>query len=216
MKSFVLILGLSALFSSCTKDALHGAGEKKIELRNVGQFDVVHISGSREAEIIKSDKWRVELSGYANLLARFEARVENGNLRFEYPGVTNVSNDNIKIKIYAPSVLGITQSGDTRMRVWEGFSGDRMNVELSGKSRFEIGPNTFNYLRLDGSGETTIYARDAKAQKVELYLSGEAEAEVFASEILKIDASGKAKVRYWGRPQDTDFKTSGDVVLEKQ
>ncbi len=216
MQKLFFIIGLAAIFSSCTKGTLHGTGDKKVEIRNVQTFDVVHISGNREAEIIKSDKWMVELSGYANLLLHYDARVSNGNIYFEFPNHTNVTNDNIKLKIYTPSIATITQSGNTKMKVSAGFTGNELGVFLSGSSRFEMDRNIYNRVRIEGSGNTRIYARSAEVKRVDLFLSGLAEAEVFASEQLKVDASGKSKVKYWGEPIATDIRTSGDVKVERQ
>jgi hypothetical protein len=91
-----------------------------------------------------------------------------------------------------------------------------LSVFLSGSSRFEMNNNIFNHMRIEGSGNTRVYAKSAEVKKVDLFLSGLAEVEVFVREQLKVDASGKAKVKYWGEPASTDIRTSGDVQVERQ
>lgn len=213
---FPVFMAFALLLSSCTKEMLRGNGDKKIEMRSLPAFTTVHFSGIREAEIILSDVSKVELSGYANLVNNMESRVSSGHLYFSYPNHYNIKNDNVKLKIYTSSLDGVYQSGATRVKIGEGFHLDVLSVYQSGNSHLEMAGGTANRLVADGSGNSKIFAKTFQAKKVELELSGNSFAEVTATDLLKVHASGKVRVKYWGTPAATDVQTSGEARVERQ
>ena len=214
-KLFFLSIVSAVCTVSCTKDALVGTGEIKTEVRVLNQFDKVQISGNREAVIIKSEERKVELTGYANLVDRYSEKLKNGNLSFEYPAFTRVRNDNVKLKIYTPDLAMVGLSGNTRLTIGEGFSSDRLELQLSGNTFVEGGTGTVNVLRIDASGNPDILLKSVIAREADLHLSGNPEVEVFAEQKLSVNASGTGKIKYWGSPA-TSIKVSGTVKVERQ
>ncbi|HSK13971.1 MAG TPA: DUF2807 domain-containing protein, partial [Phnomibacter sp.] len=166
--------------------------------------------------IIKSTEYKVEMTGYANLLDVFEATVQGGNLNFSYRGDLWVKNDNIKLKIYTPTVTKIHQSGVTKVVVGNGYDWDMLHAFLSGESHFEVTGGTANNFGVDGSGNSKIFARNLLAKSVEVFASGNTQAEVRATDYLYVDASGRTRVRYWGLPISFDIRTSGEARVIRQ
>jgi Putative auto-transporter adhesin, head GIN domain len=185
-------------------------------VRSLPEFSTIHLSGIREAEIIRSTVSKVELSGYANLVNNMESRVTNGHLYFSFPNHQNIKNDNVKLKIYTGNIAGLYQSGDTKVKIGEGFQLDVFSVYLSGYSHLEIANGTVNRLIAEGSGKSKIFAQMFEAKKAELELSGDSYAEVKSAELLKVHASGRVRVKYWGSPPATDVQTSGEAKVERQ
>jgi hypothetical protein len=213
---FPVFTALTILLSSCTKDMLRGNGDKKIEIRNLSEFTTVHLSGIREAEIIPGNESKVELSGYANLVNNMESRVSSGHLYFSYPNYYNIKNDNVKLRIYTKNLDGIYQSGSTKVKISEGFHLDVFTVYQSGNSHLEIAGGSANRFVAEGSGNSKVFAKSFNAKKVELELSGNSYSEVAPSELLKVHASGRVRVKYWGTPASTDVQTSGEAKVERQ
>lgn len=213
---FASFISLGILFAACTKDSLRGSGDQKTETRTLAAFEVIHFSGIREAEIIESAETKVELTGYANLVDNMESRVSNGHLYFSYPGYYNIKNDNVKLRIYTGSVKEIYQSGSTKVKVGNGFSWDALKVFQSGRSHLEIAGGTANRLLISGSGDSKVFAKPVVTGRIELDLSGNSYAEVWATGYLKVDASGRVRVKYWGNPAETNVRTSGDARVERQ
>jgi len=213
---FPVFMAFVILLSSCTKDMLRGNGDKKIEVRQLSAFTTVHFSGLREAEIIYSTESKVELSGYANLVNNMEARVTGGNLYFSYPNHYNIKNDNVKLRIYTNKLDGIYQSGDTKIKIGEGFNPDVFKVYLSGNSHLEIAGGSANRFIIEGSGRSKVFAKPFQSDRVEIDLSGDSYAEVAPVDFMKVHASGKVRIKYWGSPAGTDVQTSGDAKVERQ
>jgi Putative auto-transporter adhesin, head GIN domain len=213
---FPIFMALTLLLSSCTKDMLRGNGDKKIEVRSMPEFTSVDLSGMREAEIILSNESKVELSGYANLVNNMETIVSSGHLYFRYPNHQNIKNDNVKLRIYTKNLEGIFQSGSTKVIISEGFHLDVFTVYQSGNSHLEIAGGSANRFVAEGSGNSKIFAKAFNAKKVELELSGNSYTEVAPSELLKVHASGRVRVKYWGTPASTEVQTSGEAKVERQ
>lgn len=211
-----IVVAIAAMFASCTKESLKGSGDNRTEVRDLSQFDVVHLSGLREAEIILSNDWKVEMTGYSNLLHHFESRVTNGNLHFLFPHHHVVRNDNIKVKIYTPGIVKIYQSGNTKVKVGNGFQWDELGIYLSGNSHFEVAGGRANTFRADASGNAKIFARPLVAKTAKLHVSGLVQAEVAPTNYLYVEGSGKTRVRYWGSPNAVDVRTSGDARVMRQ
>lgn len=213
---FCSFISVGILFAACTRESLRGSGDQKTETRTLPAFEVVHFSGIREAEIIESAETKVELTGYANLVNIMESRVSNGHLYFSYPGYYNIKNDNVKLRIYTGNLKEIYQSGSAKVKVGAGFSWDALRVFQSGRCHLEIAGGTANRLLISGSGESKVFAKPVAAGRVEMDLSGNAYAEVWVTGYLKVDASGRVRVKYWGSPTETNVKTSGEARVERQ
>ncbi len=211
-----LAMAIVIFLVSCSKDSLRGNGDRKIEMRSLPDFTTVHVSGLREAEIILADESKVELSGYANLVNNLESKVTGGHLYFSYPNHINIKNDNVKLKIFTPTLEGIFQSGDTKVIIGGGFQTGTFKAYLSGNSHLEIADGSASRFVVEGSGKSKIFAKPFVSEKVELDLSGDSYAEISPVDFMKVHASGKVRVKYWGLPAQTDVQTSGDARVERQ
>ncbi|MCU0404496.1 MAG: DUF2807 domain-containing protein [Chitinophagaceae bacterium] len=217
MKRIIFVsLLVSSFFASCTKDVLVGSGSVISEERVPGTFDKVHISGNREVEIIKSNQQRVEVSGYANLVREYDDKLSNGSLSFEYPALSRVRNDNVKLKIYTSDLSLITLSGNCKLQLGEGFNWEKLDFHLSGNARVESLNGTANKLRIDASGNPDIFLKQLMVNEADLHLSGNPEVEVNVKDALHLNASGSGRIKYWGSPASSVINVSGNVKVERQ
>jgi hypothetical protein len=194
------IILISALVTGCTKDNLKGEGAIITESRELNNFTMVEISGERYAEIIPATRARVEITGYENLVQAYEAKVKNGRLSFEYPDHCKVRQDNIKLKIYTPSIAKISMSGHTEVKVADGFSGQQFDAQLSGNSHLTTGTGNFETSGFFTSGNAKVYAANITSNKAQVDVSGNGYIEVKAKDQLSIRISGNGEVHYWGNP----------------
>jgi hypothetical protein len=214
--TWAFVIALLAMQAACTKENLKGEGENKVETRTVQAFSQVHLSGLREAEIIPSNDYKVEISGYENLLERFETKSENGHLHFRFTENPRVKNDNIKLKIFTPSVQSIYQSGNTKVKVAQGFTLDVLQLLLSGNSAVEIAGGTAQTFRVEASGNANVKARPLQSKSANIRVSGNVRAEVSPVEYLLVEGSGNARVYYWGTPPTMDVRTTGTARVLRQ
>lgn len=204
-----LLLSAVLLISSCTKDVLTGSGNTITETRTLPSFTSIDLVGNRNAEFVYSTESKVELTGYGNLLNSLQEKVENGRLSFEYPGHTNVRNDNIRLRIYTPHITKATLVGNADVKIGSGFNNSDFKAELAGNGKLRFAPNHFNKLELRTSGNAEVYAEPAEAKRVDVEVSGNAFIEVRATERISIQVSGSGEVNYWGNPSDADIHISG-------
>jgi hypothetical protein len=206
--SMVLFMAIIVTSSSCSKDVLRGEGSTVTETRNLQSFNSVEIAGNREAEIIKSTEWKVEVTGYANLVSAYGSYITNGRLRFEYPNYRNVRHDNIRLRIYTPDITAVFMSGNTDIHIAEGFAGSQFRADLSGNGNLSMGTCNFTSIELRTSGNAEINAEPVQATNADVQVSGSARIQVRATENLKVRISGSGEVHYWGNPH-TDVQVSG-------
>lgn len=203
MKNVIAIaaLGMTILLQSCSKDVLVGDGPIRTETRELTSFSFVDISGNRNVEIIKSDIRRVEVTGYENLTAAYQSKVENGYLTFGFVNYWRVKKDNISLKIYAPDLSGIHLSGNNQVTIGAGFTFRDFEASMTGNGKLFFGEGTANNLKIKSSGNGETYAEKLLAQNVRVEISGNGLAEVQASKTLSVKISGNGEVHYWGNPQ---------------
>lgn len=194
--AITLLIGTTA----CQKDVLRGEGNTVTETRALAAFNAIGISGNRQVEIIKSTESKVEITGYQNLVAAYSANTSNGQLRFEFPNHTRVRNDNIRLKIYTPSLNSISLSGNNKVQVSNGFIGTNMECRLSGSGEVNFAGGLFTNLNIDVSGSATVNAQAATATHGRVDISGNGKIELRATETLRVSISGDGEVYYHGNP----------------
>lgn len=197
-----LVLGTALLIAatSCEKEVLRGEGNTVTATRTFAAFNTVEISGDRQVDIIKSTESKVEITGYQNLVTAYTANITNGKLSFEFPNRTRVRNDNIRLKIYTPTLSGVTLSGNNKVQVSNGFTGANMECRLSGSGEVNFAGGLFTNLDIHVSGSATVNAQAATATHARVDISGNAKIEVKATETLRVNISGDAEVYYHGNP----------------
>lgn len=194
--SFVLIFGLTA----CTKEKLTGEGSVVTEKRNVARFSKVELSGFRQAEIVYSNSYMVEVTGYENLIPIFMTEVSNDRLILKYPNFTKVNNDNITLKIYTNNLSRVDVSGHSNIKIGNGFVLDRLQTNLSGSSEIYVGEGTCKEFAIHSSGESQIYARNFKSEQADITLSGHSFLEIYVTQKLSANISGEGEIHFWGNP----------------
>jgi hypothetical protein len=203
----------SAIFTGCTKDTLKGEGTIVTETRELPNFTMVEISGNRYAEIIPAAESKVEITGYENLVPAYEAKVSNGKLYFEYPNRHNVRRDNIQLKIYTPTIAKIRMSGQTEVKMADGFTGQNFEANLSGDGKLTTGTGNFETTGIFTSGNAKVYAANLTSNNVQVDVSGNGYIEVKANNQLNINISGNGEVHYWGTPAvTTKISGSGKAI----
>jgi hypothetical protein len=212
-KHTAIVLISVILFSSCTKEVLHGEGNITTETRNLAAFSAIEISGNRHAEIILSTESKVEITGYQNLVAAYKSTVSNGKLRFDFNNCTKVHNENISLKIYTPSFSSINMSGNAEVKMGENFSGNYFEAMLSGNGILRMQGGNFSTVKLNSSGSAKVYASAVVSNQTNVSVSGNGYMEVQATKALDVRISGNGEVHYWGNPTvSTNISGNGKIV----
>jgi len=200
MKKILLILSLSLFCLPSNAQwgkKIRGNGKTITQVRNVGDYDQLKISGFFDTTLVYGREGSVELKGESNLLDNIDVYVDTtGEL-------------NIKTK----RLIELIPSRKTPILITIPVKDmDAMTLSGSGSitSKFRIESPKFKTI-LSGSGD--IYAAiDATQLGVTISGSGDVEMDVNASEVsIAISGSGDASLEGSTNSLDVKIAGSGDV-----
>lgn len=218
MKRTAFFLSLLALIAlgGCSFDNFHktsGSGAMKLEKRNVPAFTAVNISGAYEVEIVVQKEQSLEIEGDDNLLPLIKTEVRDGVLEINNEKSFNTKHA-LRVRISVPQLKGISTSGASEMVV-SNVKSDEFNIDTSGASNIKVSGET-KTLALEMSGAGDVDTRELRAEKVTVNSSGAAGADVYASEDLRVDASGAGHINYYGNPKNVSEDVSGAASVSKK
>jgi Putative auto-transporter adhesin, head GIN domain len=217
MKRTIVVLALAVALGGCHWGGFGGgkagSGKMKLEKRPVAAFKAVNISGAYEVEIVAQKEQGLEIEGDDNLLPLIRTEVNDG--------VLNISNEKsfstrnpIRVRISVPQLDAISTSGASDLVV-SNVKSEAFNIDTSGASNIKISGEAKAFdLGMSGAGE--VDAKDLRAQMVSVNSSGAAEAHVYASEELRVEASGAGSVNYYGDPKNVSEEVSGAASISKR
>ena len=202
------------LFASCKKDRISGTGSIITEQRNVTNFTKIHTSGSTDVEVRQGVDFKVEVTGYSNLIPYFETKLNNGTLELGYKNDVHVRNDNIKVIVTLPVLNGLTTSGSGDITTTGVFDGNaNFDCIISGSGNISIAAGTADQFRSTVSGSGDVNALGMTATNAEITISGSGNSEITAINQLKVTIAGSGNVYYLGTPTITAQITgSGSVI----
>lgn len=205
---------LSVLFLSCKKEKITGSGNIITEPRNVSNFYSVSAFGSSEVYITYGTQFSVSVNGYENIVPELKTYVEDGTLIIKYDNNVNITNDNSKVYVTMPSLVGVSGNGDNDIKVSGNFIGmENLSATTSGSGdiKIESGQADNLVLKISGSGDISAFGLSSKNATVNI--NGSGDAEVSVSQKLKANISGSGNIYYKGNPTiDASISGSGKVI----
>lgn len=217
MKRTIFFLSLLLLvLGGCKFDSFHktnGSGTMKLEKRDVPAFTAVNISGAYDVEIVAQKEQSLEIEGDDNLLPLIRTEVNGGVLDISNEKPFSTRNK-LRVRISVPNLDGISASGASEI-VASGVKSADFHIDTSGAGSLKVSGET-KALALEMSGAGDVDARDLRAQKVSVNSSGASSAEVYASEELRVDASGAGNIDYYGDPKNVSEDVSGAASISKK
>lgn len=211
--------------------APRGIQTRDIDLTN---FDELSMGSAFTIHVQKGANFRIQVTGELNDIDDLEATVNrSGVLEIRYRNTWRNNRERMDIDIVMPSLRAVDFSGASVSTI-EGFenvnnldielsgasksnligSANNLSIDLSGASQLDLrGSGT--YLSGDLSGASQLFAFDFPIKEANLGLSGASRARVWASNLLKIDASGGSNVRYKGSPT-IDQRLSGGSTITRE
>jgi len=212
---FAAAAGLLAI--SCSKDVIYGSGKISEDVRQVGSFSGVRISGEAKVFIIRDSIASLRLSGYQNILDRIESiSGTDGVLRIGNKQGVEIRNSNLEIYITTPTLGSLACSGKTNTEVRGGFAASRLSIDLSGLSELSWkDSSSADTLALTSSGSVKCYLFPLDAGYIHVDNSGNTLTEVTASERISGALTGNCILYYRGNPM-IDVSLSGASKIEKK
>lgn len=202
------------------------------EVRTVGSFTGVSVSGGIDLYLSSGDEAVAVSSSKPELTERIKTEVKNGVLTigFESKSGININwNEKRKLKAYVSyktlnslsasggsDVLtdGIINSSELRLHLSGGsdFKGkvavENLRVDQSGGSDINIAGKATT-LSVEASGGSDFNGYDLITEICSLQASGGSDIEITANKELSAQASGASDIHYKGQPNVKEAKASG-------
>ena len=210
-------------------------GSTRRRLDEPGEFSEVEAHGNVRVLVRQGDRYSVEAAGHADDVRDLTMSTDGDRLTLRNhhnDNLFSLNHDPLLVTITMPRLRHLDLSGACQANV-SGFRDEDLRVEASGAStaRFDVavphlevelnGASRADFqgradeLSIDCSGTSQVSALALKAQRATVELSGISEAEVFASESLKVDLSGSSHVTYGGNPSNIEKDLNGTSSLEQ-
>jgi Putative auto-transporter adhesin, head GIN domain len=224
-------------FTSChfgSGKRISGNGVVKSEIRSVGSFNSVDVSGNIDVYVKQDSVASVRIEADENLLEYVHITVDDGTLEIEEEsGYDLRSNKGIKVYVSGPSFKNFEASGACGIYSENKISNSneisvsatgassikmeliapKVKAESTGASHVTLNGETKTF-DADASGASGIKCFDLLTEEAEVEISGASHAEVFASVKLDLHASGASTIKYKGNATVTQ-EASGASSVKK-
>ncbi len=209
-----LLLSYLLLMTSCTKDRLTASGIQQVEERTLQPFTGIHLSGAYQMKVIQGDTYRVRITGSGNLISYFKTSVSHQQLTLSYEKAS-INGDDLVVEVTTPRWNVLKVNGRAEVIVSGDFPDqEEVRIHLNGAASIDF-KNGFSTDRLhvDLSGAGRMKASSILAREAEVQLSGSGETAVYVLRSLKARISGSGKIYYGGSPEvNSTISGSGSVI----
>jgi hypothetical protein len=200
---------------------------------NLSNFDQLSMGSAYSIHVKQGNEFRITVTGELNDVDDLEVTVSrSGVLEIRYRNTWRNRRDRMDIDIVMPDLVAVDFSGASVSTI-RGFEdlpsvglrlsgasksffvglSDRLNLDLSGASELNL-EGEGGLLTGTLSGASQLFAFSLPVNEADLNLSGASRARVWATSLLKVDASGASNVRYRGNPT-VDQRLSGGSTLTR-
>jgi hypothetical protein len=201
-----VLLITSLIISSCTFWGVRGNGKVKKEKRNLTEFTQIDASGAFTIKIHVGENPSLVLRAEENLLPLIKTSVIDDILVIDTK--KNLSpRKEIIIEITTTDLTNVECSGANDIYV-ENIDTDDFVLDLSGAGNIEL-LGFADKFRAEISGAGSLNAKQLKASRVYISVSGAASAKVFAKEFIDASVSGVGSIDYYGNPKEVNTNVSG-------
>jgi putative autotransporter adhesin-like protein len=205
MKACVLVV-----LAGCGFTGIAGSGNAKSEVRQVGAFGAIDLTGAIDADIAIAAESHVEISGDDNLVPLITSelhgdKLEIGthqNMRPKLPLVAHIT---------APQLSAVHMSGSGNITL-HGMRGDSLAISVTGSGDVR-GDGTVQQLTAKVNGSGDLELEQLAAERASVTISGSGGANLAVSKSLDVTISGSGDVTYRGDPVVTKHVSgSGNVT----
>lgn len=203
--AIILLAACVALVAGCHLPGVRGNGHMKTEERPVTTFNNVDAGGAFEIEW-QNGSPSLRLTTDENLLPYIENTISGDTLRLrtrEYVWPTH----GIKVVISSPTRAGAKIRGAVKLIVNQ-LRGPTFALESQGASEVSLTGN-IDRLLVDMTGASQLAADGLQAKTAEISTTGAGDADVVATDKLRVVITGAGKVTYSGNPATIEKHITG-------
>ncbi|MFZ5610207.1 MAG: GIN domain-containing protein [Pseudomonadota bacterium] len=180
----------------------------KIRAIDAGGAMALDISfGPRQSVVVEEPEGRFD---------ELELSLDDGVLDIDQRSRGRKDSGEFTIRLTLDALEALDLSGAVKTSV-KGYKGEQLAIDASGAVQLILAGECTR-LSLDLSGAVKLDGKDFKCQDVSIDISGAGAAQVYASQSLRIDSSGAAKVTAYGKPSRIEKDMSGvaQVIIAQE
>ena len=227
MKYYFVLL-LTVFFTTAFGQTI--INDKNAEVRNVGDFWGIKVSGGIDVYLSQSSENALAISASTQKIKDdIDTRIVNGILVISYNTKSYSMNEkrNLRAYISFKTLQSIEGSGACDFNIQEMFKVNALRLNLSGacelKGKMDVndidakisGASTVKItgkvknLKLEASGASDMKNYSLQVENLIADLSGASDVKVYITNSLSVKASGASSLNYSGNPEKVTVHTSG-------
>lgn len=198
-------------------------------IKDPGDFDQVRVFDQIQAELVKSDVNRVEITGKRS--QEVEVVNNNGQLKIRMKLSKLLDGDDVEVRIFYKQLNSIDASEGSYIGsadvIKQGFievqakEGAQVKLQLE-VEKAELRSVTGGILKISGTADVVnarmgtggiLEAKKLETRQMDIDMKAGGEAEVFATQFVNAKVSGGGTVDVYGNPKQVNQKTAlGGIV----
>jgi hypothetical protein len=212
----IVLAGVGRSGMSDARGATRDFGDRVTRQVDRRDFDALEVRGAWEIELEQGDGWRVELSFPENIEDDVIAEIRDGRLVLDWQDSNTGSRwlwfgerPRLSASIVMPELTDIDVAGTGDIEI-SGFSGERLELEISGAANAVGRDGRYERLELDVGGAGRVDLRRMAFRDADVNLSGASNIEItMDGGVLSGSLSGVGNVRYHGEVASESVNVSG-------
>ena len=229
MKKILLIcLTIISLKSFCQETIIN---DKNAEVRNVGTFSAIKVSGAIDVYLSQSNSDAVAVSASEEKYRdKIKTEVSNGTLKIYFDGDKfswNIGNKKLKAYVSFRDINSLEATGASTFKINGTISGTNLDVKLSGASNL-TGDVKFskliadlngasqikisgsvNNIDINASGASDVKGYDLSADGCSVKATGASDIRITVNKEISVNATGASSIFYKGNAVVTNIHTTG-------
>jgi hypothetical protein len=198
MKNLSTVFIMLFIFSSVIACNAGGSISKINDIRNVGSFNSIDVSGAIDVKVYVGSESSVEVTAPDNMLSNVVTEVVGSTLKVYFKGKGNF-NGKVQVIVRTPQLVSAEVSGASKLYV-ANLNNSSFTLDVSGASRVEVEGSTSS-LTVDASGASHMDLSKFSVSNAMVDVSGASHGILNVQNNLTIDASGASHVEYYGTPE---------------
>lgn len=223
MKTYSILIWLAAIaitFTSCDKNDLTITPSANIvtQAKTITDFNALDISDQFKVLLTFSETESVEIEANANLMSHIQVSKSGNSLRIKLDDNLNIRWGEATLNVYISmrALNKLSAEGATRIFLQNDYSGDKLDVSLTGASSLNgtlyvnnlnaqlVGASNMHisgssvHFIVDATGASNMESYDFVTDKLDADLEGASNMKITVDQSMDVRASGASHVFYMG------------------
>ena len=233
---FCGIIALSAL-NFFTNKKINGNGSIARETRSFTEYDIIHVQGNLDIELIAGKEGEIEIEAEENLIEHVKTIVSGNELNIRIAKGYSLKPSIMKsiiITVPFKDLNEVTLSGSGDINCTDYIKADKFNTSISGSGDINLsvqatsinasvagsgdltlnGSSNLLIAELAGSGDISAY--ELKAVNAEASVAGSGDIKLTVAKDFVANIAGSGDISYQGNPTNIDKHIAGSGNISRQ